>query len=134
MAIASAKPAPLPLGVTERRDGTNRVELLPKPVAKTNPLVDQLLEDFARSAAKPAAGRTNAAPPAPAPAPMAKAVAPEAEALRLHVQALERRLQSLEARQNAQQAERQEDAMTRRVLAVLEQLSAELREHLSPEA
>lgn len=141
-AVAPAKPAPLSLGATERRDGTNRIELLPKAPGKPSALVDQLLEDFARSTPKPAAPPPRVTParvpdpilalakPANPVAP-AKPANPGEDALRLQLLALEQRLNSLERRHEPREEPRQEDVMTRRVLAVLEQLTAEIKEHIA---
>lgn len=117
MSVLATKPAPLALGTRDADGGSNRVELLPRK----NTLVTQLLDDFVSygSPAKPAA--RPATPPA---APTSQPGQPsEIAQLRTRVVQLETRLRALEAKA-AQPAQ----DMNERVVAVLEQLIAELRE------
>ena len=126
MSVLATKPAPLALG--SREAAGNRVELLPHK----NPLVAQLLDDFvasgnlprsvARQAPKPV--ETVATRPASAaPAPVNQ----EVTELRLRVEHLEKRLRTLEASAASNSGQQSID-MSDRVVAVLEQLIAELRE------
>ena len=126
MSVLATKPAPLALGSRDVPGGANRVELLPRK----NPLVAQLLEDFVASGKLPQPARpaAKAAPEAAAAPRNAPAVAPnEVAQLRARVEHLETRLRVLEAKERSNG---REEAMqlNERVVAVLEQLIAELRE------
>jgi len=112
MPALSTKTAPLPLGYRDR--GSTVVDLLPP----RNPVVDQLLEDFARET------RTT---PAPAAAPPAARSTPGLEsALLRRIEQLETRVRLLENQGNVRATKA--EGVNERVLAVLEQLAAELRE------
>ena len=136
MPALSSKPAPLALGSRDA-DGGNRVELLPRK----NPLVDQLLNDFVRrDGAFPPTGRL-ASPaaefarpafpraetrPAPATA-QANALQPsEVDQLKIRINLMEARLKTLEAANCERKTET--ELTNERILAVLEQLVAEMRE------
>lgn len=118
-AAAVSKPAPLALGVRDADVG-NRVEILPRKGLAPRDEVDQLLTEFAREARLPAVWQ----PPLVDPAP--PVVVSETEQLRARVSELETRVRTLEAANQI----RNDGAgrLNQRVLAVLEQLVAELRE------
>jgi hypothetical protein len=116
MPAASPKPAPLSLGARDP-DAGNRVDLLPRrsdlfPAPRTAS-VDQLLTEFARDA--------RSGPLAPVEPPVA-----ETEQFRVRLAEMENRVRALESATQL----RQDGAgrLNQRVLAVLEQLVAELRE------
>ena len=125
MAATSTKPAPLALGARDA-DGGNRVEMLGRRGGggRTDVTVDQLLNEFARDVRTPYATPRHA--PQPWTPPVAVPESSETEQLRARVVELETRLRSLEAANQI----RNDGAgrLNQRVMAVLEQLVAELRE------
>jgi hypothetical protein len=126
MPATSTKTAPLPLGVRDL-DASNRMEMLPRRTGRNEVSVDQLLADFARDTS---ATRETTVPretqPRPWTAPPVERGASDSEQLRLRVAELETRVKALEAASQI----RNDGAgrLNQRVLSVLEQLVAELRE------